>query len=358
MTPLTDQAAKTDLIEHLNLDHAAELLTLARAYGRPAAEYARLADIVAEGCLLDTGGDKPLFVAFSIAGEVEEQVLYLAYDALARQGKPLFGKVKQYFTFVRSEHLTPNLLRLYFQTAAPVADEAGYALCFHLKKLRALPPQTHSGTDRISVFAKWFNRLFLKYLKHISPQKRQAVFAGMAKDKRYYTVRGQRDGLMMVDVYLHGDTPGSHWARVLQAGDMVMSMHDYREHTAHLHQGRALLLCDETSVPTVAAILEQWRNPEPPVIVYLTHDPQEQAYLPDSALPSGSLIRRLHYRNHTAPDLAAALAALPDIDCAWGALENAAAKTARHHLREVCGLRAENNRVKAYWRAEAAKAAA
>lgn len=352
MTPLTDQRAKTDLIEHLNLDHAAELLALTRAYGRPAAEHAQLADIVKEGCLLDTGGGEPLFVAFSIEGEVEEQVLYLAYDALARQGKPLFGKVKQYFTFVYSEHITPSLLRLYFQTTAPVAGEAGYALCFHLKKLRALPPQTRNGTGQISVLTKWFNRLFLKYLKHISPQKREAVFADMAKDKRYYTVRGQKNSLLMVDVYLHGDTPGSNWARGLQAGDLVMSLYDYHEHSTHLHQGQALLLCDETSVPTVAALLEQWRNPKPPVILYLTHHPDEQAYLPDSALPAGSRIRRLHYQNKTAPDLAAELAALPTIDCAWGALENEAARSVRYHLREVCGLAAENNRIKGYWRAK------
>lgn len=354
MTPLADQQHKADILEHLNDDHADELLTITRAYGRADAHSARILDIFEEGCLIDTGTDEPLTIRFTLKGDLEEKILYLAYDAMARQGKPLGGSKKQYFTVTHREHITPHILRLTVQSAQPLPDQPGYALCFALKTLQQLPAARPSDSNvRVARPVQWLNRLFLLIMKHLSPRRRQKIFANMNKDKRYYTVRrAEADGSALIDIYLHGDSAGSRWAQHLANGDIIHSIHDYRERTDHLGHGHTLLVADETSLSTVAAMLERWQNPQAPTIICITHHTAEQHYLPDSALPAGSTIHRLTYHPALDDELTALLDSLPPITAAWGALEHASAATIRHHLRRREQLDGCRNRIKAYWRKE------
>lgn len=352
MTPLTDQQHKLDILEHLNDDHAEELLTITRAYGQADATQARLLDIFEEGCLLDTGGETPLTIRFTLKGDLEEKILYLAYDAMVRQGKPLDGNKKQYFTVVRKTRITPNIMRLYLQSAQTLPQEAGYALCFALKTLSQLPAaQARQAKSRASLPAQWMNRLLLTVMKYLSPKRRQKIFENMNKGKRYYTVRGQdSDGSVMVDIYLHGASAGSQWLERLQKGDIIHSLYDYHERTEHLHQGQTLLLCDETSCSTVIALLERWQNPVAPHIIFITHHPADHAYLPEALLPAGSTLHRLRYFDDTARELTALIDSLPPLNGAWGALEHDIAKAARHHIRTRDQLDGQRNRIKAYWR--------
>ena len=98
----------------------------------------------------------------------------------------------------------------------------------------------------------------------------------------YYTLRKAwqtSDGVRAwVDIFLHGDTSGGNWARSLRAGDTVMSKREFPEKTAHLREGQALLIADETSIPTVARLLELWDNPTPPLVIFVTQDAADQAY--------------------------------------------------------------------------------
>ncbi|MDO4776993.1 MAG: SIP domain-containing protein [Cardiobacteriaceae bacterium] len=351
MTPLSDPQHKADILDHINDDHSEELLIITRAYGKADAKSARLIDIYQEGCLIDTGEGEPLYIPFQLKGDLEENILYLAYDAMVRAGKPLDASTKHYFTVQSRTMLTPRLLRLAVNSAGTLPDEPGYALCFVLKTLEKLPQNTPAARERLSFVMQWANRLFLLVMKHLSPARRQKIFDGMNKGKRYYSVRGKNaDGHLLIDIYLHGESPGSLWAQSLKRGDIIHSIHDYREHTDHLAHGQTLLIADETALSTVAALLENWQNPVPPAVILITHHPEEQAYLSDDILPPGSALHRLAYHDSLTTELTALIDSLPAIDAAWGALENHAAKVVRHHLRQRYQLDGRHNRIKAYWK--------
>lgn len=388
-TPLADQDHKLDIIEHVNDDHAEEVRVIAQAYGAHAgaaqASAARLEDIFEEGCQigvsLPDGSHRSLFVPFALQGDLEENVLYLAYDAMVRQGKPLGGSKKQYFTVTGSEAVSPGMLRLHLQSAVPLPENApGYAWFFSLKTLARLPQTTPVAQQRMSWFTQGINRLLLWWLKRVSPQRREKMLQSFTKDQRYYTLRhasrSSDDAPFAdraeVDVYLHTDehgqpSSGSQWARSLRPGDIVLSNAEYHEHTDHLHQGQTVLLGDETALPTIAAILEGWRNSLPPVVFSITAHAADQAYLPDTLLPPGTRLHRISSQDGSGGEggqgdvgqaIINILQTLPRIDAAWGALENHDAKTVRQWLRRTHALPGPANRIKGYWRRTAAGDAA
>lgn len=368
-TPLADQNQKLDLLDHVNDDHLPELLTIAQSYGAPDAQGARLLDIFQEGCLLQVqlpgqAEPQPLFVPFVLQGDLEENVLYLAYDAMVRQGKPLDGGKKQFLSVVGSEKVSANMLRLHLRSAVALPENApGYAWCFSFKTLAQLPARQPEPAQRLSPPMQWLNRLFMWWLRQISSQRREQILLSFSKDQRYYTMRrASRSSEQAafadhawVDVYLHDmrpgtPSPGSRWASSLKAGDVVLSKFEYHEHTDALHEGQAVLMGDETALPTIAAVLEQWRNPLAPVVVSITADAADQAYLPESLLPPGTQLHRISASADVAAEVLALLQALPRIDAAWGALENDDAKAVRQWLRQHHGLQGRHNRVKGYWR--------
>lgn len=359
-TPLRDTDQKIDLIDHMNDDHKEELLFIAQTHGASGITHATLKDIFEEGCVLHvttSANSTPaeLWVPFVLRGDLEEQILYVAYSAMVRQGQSLGNKKKQFFEVVRSEYVTPHLFRVYLTSdKAFPADAPGFAWLFSLKTLNQ-QPDTPQQPARQSLLAHWMNRLFIWGLRYLSFQRREKIMMSFTKDMRYYTLRqvSQQAGksVAAVDVYLHGDTPGGNWATSLKPGDIISTTSEYVEHTDHLHNGKALLIADETSLPTVAALLENWRNRQPPYVISITTDKEDQHYLDDLVLPEGTEVFHVaggHTHVHaTVIDL---IRQMPDIEVAWGALENNDAKQIRKYLREERKLEGKTNRLKGYWK--------
>ena len=194
--------------------------------------------------------------------------------------------------------------------------------------------------------------------------------------KAWQTSQGWR---AWVDVFLHGDTSGGNWAMALQIGDSVITKREFPEKIAHLQEGQALLIVDETSMPTAARLLELWQNPKPPLIICVTQDAADQRYLDDIKLGCDSYDRDDNTSNSmdnpvTQPftvlpivtdqsisgqdaaqlidtALSQYLAAQPfQIDKVWGALEATTAKTLRGLLRDRLQLGRHEVIVKVYWR--------
>jgi len=188
----------------------------------------------------------------------------------------------------------------------------------------------------------------------------------------------------LVDVFLHGDTPGGSWAQSLQSGDTVVTKREFPEKTEHLRDGQALLIADETSMPTVARLLELWKNPKPPLVVCVTQDIADQCYF-DAVKMRSSLDGIDNDNSDTDSDCntesrkdnhftvlpivtnqansGAELATLIDsqlggylthnplqIGKVWGALEANTAKALRPLLKDRLALSRTDVVVKVYWR--------
>ena len=190
--------------------------------------------------------------------------------------------------------------------------------------------------------------------------------------QRYYTLRkawqdaGTQRIHGWVDTYIHGDTPGGNWARAAQAGTQLKSVRDYPEKIAHLNDGQCLLICDETSIPTVANLLENWHNPIAPIVIVVTHDVADRAYLQDIEL-SQTLAQIdnfkqdniVHILNTPSIDLPDAIVSAIDtrledgsilIEKVWGALSAADAKILRRQLKTKFDLSRQDMVMKVYWR--------
>lgn len=368
-TPLADQRQKVDIIEHINDSHQAELASIVADYvdgysdNLVEALNPQLEDIFVEGCLIITkqnGQRQSYFVPFQLQGDLEEKVLYLAYTAMVKQGKALGGGKKHYFEVLQQQKITDNILRLVLKTQHPLPENApGFAYLFAQKSLQKAPIKSDSANEaKSSRISLWFSRLLLWVIKKLSGKQRQKLLNSMSKGLRYYTLyQAHRSDnsvgfadIAWVDVFLHGETAGSLWAKNLQQGDIVYSNGEYEEQTDHLHKGQALLLADETSLPALVAILRHWQNPLPPCIVIITAKQSEQDYLPDTELPANSRCQRfVGKQQQLSEDILAYLKSQTDIDTAWGGLEKQVAKTIRYYLRNDRGLSGKNNRVKAYW---------
>lgn len=347
--------AHQDLIDHLNYDHADELVLLAHSHGKPQATRAQLQSIDAQGCRLCLDDDPAQTLDLAFAGngrDIEAQIRYLVYDALIRQGRWLGGK-QRYFTVAGCRQVTPNIIRLSLHSRAPLpVHEAGLAWYFDLKTRLRLP-ERQPQTDGLPRWRRWVLRLWWWWLRHQSPARRNEKLQQLGQGKRYYTCRSIDGQTAEVDVFVHGDSAGSRWAQNLRTGDIIASVHEYREQTEFLQQGHAVLIGDETALPTLAALLANWRNPQAPSVCLISRDAADQAYLPDSILPAGSRINRLHGEVDI-HDITAWLDRLPRIDAAWGALGEHQAAALRRHLRQQHNLDGARNRIKAYWRNERA----
>lgn len=362
-TPITDRDNKLDIMEHVNQEHPEAVLSIVQSFSDyKAAVNARITDLYQEGMLIEFNDDKAdgvqeAFIPFRLKGELEEQILYLAFLAMHRQGKTFAGKRKQFFTVTGTEMLTDHILRLYIESPAPLPEhQPGYAYRFALKRLKALPGQAVQENDNHQGI-RLLNRAMLWLMKQLSPRRRKTIIAGMNKGARYYTLRyARRSGQAafadcgVVDIYLHGDTPGSDWARSLKTGDVIYSLYEHHDRHAHLHSGKALLIGDETAYPAIAALLESWQNTAPPHLIILSAQAGEQEYFTEAMLPEGSTVSRIVCPVECQGEqVTAAILQLPPFDCCWAALESAAATSIRRYLRNHYGLSGQNNQIKAYW---------
>ncbi|HSP85479.1 MAG TPA: siderophore-interacting protein, partial [Psychrobacter sp.] len=307
----------------------------------------------------------PFITPITQMDELHTQYIALKQKADKKLGKKTIKLTKQSFIVQDSHMVSKNMRRLILtvphlnatgdtsnpqQSNSIPINEAGYAYLFDLEHNRSVSQITAEGVDN-----------------SVQP----------ARAHCYYTLRKAwqtSDGVQAwVDVFLHGDTSGGNWARSLQAGDTVISKREFPEKIEHLREGQALLIADETSMPTVARLLELWDNPQPPLVLCVTQDAADQTYFDRVKLDANIINTNAANQQNThftvlplvtdQVNAGRALADLIDttlsdyltthplhIDKIWGALEAGTAKALRGLLQQRHGLARADSVIKVYWR--------
>ncbi|WP_227429404.1 siderophore-interacting protein [Psychrobacter sp. I-STPA6b] len=267
--------------------------------------------------------------------ELQSQYIILKQQTDKKLGRQSIKLRKQQFTFIDSFLVTANMYRLLLSTSDDIPlEQAGYAYLFDLESPH----------------------------KPSQPLSRQHCYYTLRKAWHTPTeIDTQRQTLAWVDVYLHGDTAGGNWARSLKPNDVISSKREFPEKIQHLDDGKGqvLLIADETSLPTVARLLELWHNPTPPIIISITNDPADQDYLthdigtpaqqatiiPISQTAQAELVTTIEdtIKTHISD-------AGIKIDKVWGALEANTAKTLRKRLKPLFDLPRGDFVLKVYWR--------
>ena len=426
-TPLNDPEIAS-VVAHINEEHLDELLGFLNAFtSLSTAELdlvdAQITDIYAEGIAIQTCPkslenqptdaqnnslhDQTFFIAFAASisqlDDLQAQYILLKQRADKKLGKKTIKLTKQVFEVQHSYRVSKNMLRLELSmpslnsdtqlnntaqlnntkgvtssTSVPT-NEAGYAYLFDLEHnamTNALMTDSTDGNKAGDYKTNGSDK------ENVRP----------ARPHCYYTLRKAwqaDDGIRAwVDVFLHGDTPGGNWAAALQAGETVVTKREFPEKVEHLRNGQAVLIVDETSMPTAARLLELWNNPTPPLVVCVTQDAGDQSYFDTVKMRSG--IDNIGNDNsNTDSDTnndcdtesrkddhftvlpivtnqvnsGAELATLIDskfgdylinnplqMDKIWGALEANTAKALRPLLKDRLGLSRTDVVVKVYWR--------
>ncbi len=171
---------------------------------------------------------------------------------------------------------------------------------------------------------------------------------------RGYTIRNFHPATaeIDVDVFLHGDTIGSVWARTANAGDevgLIGPRHDYKgDHGADWQ----ILVGDESALPAIAAILEslpetsrayafiEVADQENEVPLNLKAQASVQWLHRGSALAKQSRLLEQALRAFTWPDGRGYL---------WAAGEQHAMKSIRHHLTHERQMPKHDFHTMGYW---------
>ncbi len=409
-TPLNDPEIAS-VVAHINEEHLDELLGFLGAFtSLSTAELdlidAQITDIYAEGIAIQTRPkgsenqptnaqdsslhDQTFFIAFATSisqlDDLQAQYILLKQRADKKLGKKTIKLTKQVFDVQSSYNVSKNMLRLELSmpslsdtqlnntaqlsnakgatssTSVPT-NEAGYAYLFDLEHNAMTNALMNDGTDGNKAG---------NYKTNGSDKEN----VRLARPHCYYTLRKAwqaDDGIRAwVDVFLHGDTPGGNWAAALQAGETVVTKREFPEKVEHLRDGQAVLIVDETSMPTAARLLELWNNPTPPLVVCVTQDAGDQSYFDTVKMRSGVDCNTENNGNNyftvlpivtNQPNSGAELATLIDrelgdyltnnplqIDKVWGALEANTAKALRPLLKDRLGLSRTDVVLKVYWR--------
>jgi len=401
-TPLNAPELK-DIISHINEEHIDELLGFLIAFTPiSTAELdnieVQLTTVYAEGLELQvqpknvesqsvnaqnhTVQNQTFFIAFPAAithpDELQVQYIALKQRADKKLGKKTIKLIKQTFTVENRYKVSENMLRLELsmpelsnndplnkQPSSVPINDAGYAYLFDLAHNSAANNSVTTGIEDN---------------------------ARSARAHRYYTLRKAWQtptGIQAwVDVFLHGDTLGGSWAQSLQVGETIITKREFPEKVDHLRDGQALLIADETSMPTVARLLELWENPTPPLVVCVTHNAADQRYFDNVKMRSGIGIdinssinnstesNNERAINNTVKDNFTVLSIVIDQQCSgqhlaslidhtvgnyltdqpikidkvWGALEASTVKALRPMLRERLDLSRAEVVIKVYWR--------
>lgn len=369
---------KDPFINHINEEHQDELAMFINAFtdkSMSECDIASVKDIYADGILLNVitpyhqtiNGDElqnkklvtdhisentsPVisqhFIHFKTpicdSASLHEQYIALLQTSANKLGKRTVKLQEERFTLIDGYYASPNLYRLVVTAPdnTPI-NHPGYAYLFELNS--GISSATQDESEDID-----------------KPLQRYYTLRKAWQDSDSNSVQA------WIDVYIHGDTPGGNWARSLNSGMRIKSMREYPEKTEHLAEGQCLLICDETSLPTVANLLENWQNPLPPLVVTITNDPKDIHYLHNLTLSDqlrhdAHFLQNnlLHIVNTSTTDLAAQITAslntlsttLPlKIGKVWGALEATDVKSLRQQLKAALGLSREDMVIKVYWRA-------
>jgi NADPH-dependent ferric siderophore reductase len=234
----------------------------------------------------------------------------------------------------------------------------GYAYAFLLKVLKKRPHPDTLKANKKNWMKTLFDRFFISLIKHLSSKNRQKLLESTNKNIRLYTLRkswkiDRNDRFHnqgYIDIFTHGETPGSRWANELSAGDIIMSRSEAKDKHPHLSNGQALLVADETAYPAMAGILEHWQNPLPPHIIIISESEDEQCYFEDKdLLTAGQVHRVICPPERQASEVLDIVKEITDIDVVWAAFESGSAKAVRHYLRNQRQIAGKNNHTKAYW---------
>ena len=361
--PANSHTNKTKFISHVSEEHQDELAMLVQAHtGAALGDHAsvHIDEIYLSGLLLrvnDGGRDRQYFVAFTqpIGAEVSLKDNYIALiqKAASKLGKRTLMLKNQHFTVMHQYYVSPNMLRLVLRAPSDTpVDHAGYAYLFDLTTDSEREDPSAGADDRTT-----------------AATATQATTP--ARSHCYYTLRKawhdqqQRQITAWVDVYIHGDTPGGNWARTLQPSNTLTSTREYPEKIAHLTDGQCLLICDETSMPTVARLLETWQNLIAPLVIAVTNDPADRAYFDDITLSTqladnpNFAAQQLFITNTADIDLSTAISDAvvchseklsTPITKVWGALEASDTKLLRRMLKPVLNIPRQDMVLKVYWR--------
>ena len=371
-TPLV-VADKDLFVDHINDEHQDELVMFINIFTKASIRedaVPSIAEIYSDGMLLaltpinnDQGNTEntayPIeqhFINFMSpvddATSLNEQYITLLQRAATKLGKRTIKLRNQFFTVIDGYYASSNMYRLLITAPdnTPL-NQPGYAYLLDL------------GASFVD------SKLASAEQNDADDRKSTDEFQGVY---RYYSLRKawqDADSASVhawIDVYIHGDTPGGNWARSLGTGAQIKSVREYPEKLDHLTDGQCLLICDETSLPTVANLLENWQNPLSPLVIAITNDPKDISYLHDITLseqlrhdedfkqenllhivnvPTTSLteqiVTTLNTRLTTTPI---------KIDKVWGALEAADIKSLRPQLKSVLGLSRQDMTIQVYWR--------
>lgn len=173
---------------------------------------------------------------------------------------------------------------------------------------------------------------------------------------RAYTYRriNSDEKYIEIDFFTHGETPTFRWLNQLTSGKEVISQRERNESTEHLTQGKALLCGDETSFPAIAAILEHWKNPVPPIVLLEMRNIEDASYFDDCVMPSGTEVHTFvidgidEYGSEIKKFLEERR--IP-IEKVWGAFNTFGMRRLREFLEKNYYLTVENMVLRVYWNA-------
>lgn len=362
-------ATKIKFMNHVNDEHQDELAMFVEAFadtklGNDMAVV--VVEVYSDGLLLEAAAQnseslpshkaeslpdvvKQFFIEFeNVIDEtvtLKSQYINLLQVASKKLGKLAIKQQARYFTVIDSYYASPNMYRLVVTAPADSPlNHAGYAYLFEMNNDISNSHESANASDN-------------------APEKLQ----------RYYTLRkAWQDAETQqvqgwVDTYIHGDTPGGNWARATQVGTQLKSVRDYPEKIAHLNEGQCLLICDETSIPTVANLLENWQNPIAPIVIVVTNDVADRVYLQDieisktlaqiNSFKQDNIVHILNTPSTHLPDtilstIDTQLSRMPmSVEKVWGALGAADTKALRRQLKKKFDLSRQDMVMKVYWRA-------
>lgn len=307
-TPI-DRHEAQEIIEHVNEGHVPELILCARAFTSISVPtHTQMTDVFTDGFQLDVtdaDGTTSHFVPYSVPESPHVAIRATVDAAMKKLGIKPEARVA-HWRVLENRVLTPHFRRLVLDLGenTRVDWQPGYACRFDV------PGQEHG---------------------------------------RPYTLRRLNGQQTEVDVYCHDHTLGSQWAEGLNAGDSVTVRGGRHEGMPDFSKGAALLLGDETALPTIAALLEGWAHEHPVHVLLEVRDPADQRYLDDVTVPAHCAVTWLTTGVESGASIRHEFSGLAQAPAAvWGALEVESAKTTRKALQAA--YPEADVRITGYWR--------
>lgn len=370
---------KAEIIEHLNKDHSSELISVAKAFSEyKEVETCQIISIEDDFCRLAIGlptkEQKQIEVKFTAEGDHTEKMLFLAYEASIKNREnlmmPTNSAKNQYFEFIDKEKIGKNFIRLKVKSYEPLSEDyAGLAYSFKLQNLKTIPEKKQKTkktktSQKMSFFEHKYMSLLLFITKRLSASQRRTMIKKIGKGKWYTVRRIEKSNeaqeiydLTYVDVFIHGNSPGSLWAKNSKKGDILVSMREHPEKLLSMQEdGKILLIGDETAYPALAGFLENWKFAQAPFVILVANPSTDRAYFKDCKAPENTQFEwvEANYAEQVQKTLEKIdqLHQQNNLSLVWGALEAEAAKQIRVFLRTQLSMPNAKTIIKGYWTKE------